>query len=124
MDIIQAIAAAGCQRRRTGWDLCVMLILTRAEVAQLLDLSDCIDAIERAFVQHARGELPTAPGILGVHVFGGGYHVKTAALGGKPGYFAAKINANFRITSTRAGCPQFKASSRSLTSCPGYRSRS
>ena len=71
-----------------------MLILTRTDVAQLLDLADCIDAVERAFVQHALGELPAAPGILGAHVPGGGYHIKTAALGSEPGYFAAKINAN------------------------------
>ncbi len=82
-----------------------MLILPRAEVAQLLDMSDCIDAVERAFIQHAKGELPTAPGILGAHVSGGGYHVKTAALGGKPGYFAAKINANFPDNFTTRGLP-------------------
>lgn len=82
-----------------------MLILTRAEVAQLLDLSDCIDAVERAFIQHARGELPTAPGVLGAHVPGGGYHVKTAALGGEPGYFAAKINANFPDNYNTRGLP-------------------
>lgn len=82
-----------------------MIVLTRAEVAQLLDLSDCIDAVERAFIQHARGELPTAPGVLGAHVTGGGYHVKTAALGSKPGYFAAKINANFPDNFKTRGLP-------------------
>ncbi len=82
-----------------------MIILTRAEVARLLDLSDCIEAVERAFIQHAKGELPTAPGILAAHVTGGGYHVKTAALGGDPGYFAAKINANFPDNARTRGLP-------------------
>ncbi len=82
-----------------------MIILSRAEVAQLLDLSDCIDAVERAFIQHAKSELPTAPGILGAHVTGGGYHVKTAALGGDPGYFATKINANFPDNYKARGLP-------------------
>ena len=82
-----------------------MIVLTRAEVAQLLDLSDCIDAVERAFIQHARGELPTAPGVLGAHVTGGGYHIKTAALGGERGYFAAKVNANFPDNYKTRGLP-------------------
>ena len=69
-----------------------MLILTRADVTALLDLKDCIEAVEQAFIQHAKGELPTAPGILGAHVAGGGFHIKTAALGK---YFAAKVNANY-----------------------------
>lgn len=82
-----------------------MLILTRTDVSQLLDLSDCIDAVERAFLQHALGELPAAPGILGTHVSGGGYHIKTAALGSKPGYFATKINANFPDNFKTRGLP-------------------
>lgn len=85
--------------------VCAMIVLTRAEVAQLLDLSDCIDAVESAFIQHARGELPTAPGVLAAHLTGGGYHVKTAALGGERGYFAAKVNANFPDNYKTSGLP-------------------
>lgn len=41
------------------------LILTRAEVAELLSVEACADAIERAFMAHAEGRtLP--PAILGV----------------------------------------------------------
>ncbi|MGH8198145.1 MAG: ornithine cyclodeaminase family protein [Steroidobacteraceae bacterium] len=72
-----------------------MLFLDRAEVAALLTLSECMAAVERAFAAHAAGELPTPPGVLGAHVEAGGFHVKTAAIGGNPGYYAAKINANF-----------------------------
>jgi ornithine cyclodeaminase/alanine dehydrogenase-like protein (mu-crystallin family) len=82
-----------------------MLLLTRADVASLLDLKDCIDAVERAFIQHAKGELPAAPGILGAHVTGGGFHIKTAALGATQGYFATKINGNFPDNPTLRGLP-------------------
>lgn len=55
---------------------------------------DCIGAVESALAMQARGEL-IAPGVLGTHVNGGGFHVKTAGLHGARPYFAAKINANF-----------------------------
>ena len=58
-------------------------------------MPECIDAIERAFVAHATGDLPARPGVLGTHVANGGFHVKTAAIGSAPGYYAAKMNANF-----------------------------
>ena len=83
------------------------LILGREDVAKLLGMRDCIDAVERAFLSHA--QLQTiAPGVLGVHVDGGGFHVKSAGLlragGGRP-VFAAKINANFPDNPTRCGLP-------------------
>ncbi len=82
-----------------------MLLLDRADVAALLTLSDCIAAVEAAFLQHAAGDLPTPPGVLGAHLHDGGFHVKTAALGSDPGYFAAKINANFPQNAQRFGLP-------------------
>ncbi|MGQ0383402.1 MAG: ornithine cyclodeaminase family protein, partial [Gammaproteobacteria bacterium] len=45
------------------------------------------------------------PGVLATHVTGGGFHVKTAALGGAPGYYAAKVNANFPANPDRNGLP-------------------
>lgn len=73
------------------------LVIPREDVARLLRVPDCIAAVERAFASHARGET-IPPGVLGVHVDGGGFHVKSAGLldtaGGRP-LFAAKINANF-----------------------------
>ena len=42
---------------------------------------------------------------VGNHVQGGGFHVKTAALGAHPGYFAAKVNANFPDNHARFGLP-------------------
>ena len=82
-----------------------MLFLTRQDVAGLLSLRDCIDAVERVFRQHALGELPIAPGVLGAHLNDGGFHIKTAALGGAPGYFAAKVNANFPRNPQSFGLP-------------------
>ncbi len=82
-----------------------MLFLNRRDVASLLTLGECIDAVADAFLRHARAELPAGPGVLGTHVLGGGFHVKTAALGASPGYFAAKINANFPDNHLRHGLP-------------------
>jgi len=67
------------------------LVLTRADVASLLTLDDCIAAVEDAFRRVGTGEARPA-GILGFPVAGGGVHVKAAALGDR---FAAKVNGNF-----------------------------
>jgi alanine dehydrogenase len=83
------------------------LLLGGKDVASLLHMPDCIDAVERAFLRHARGE-SIPPGVLGTHVAGGGVHVKAAGLlddsGGRPIY-AAKINANFPGNPERNGLP-------------------
>ena len=83
------------------------LVLTREDVVRLLPISACIEAVERGFQRHARGE-SIAPGILGAHVDGGGFHVKTAglrdAVEGRP-MFAAKVNANFPANPDRRGLP-------------------
>jgi alanine dehydrogenase len=76
------------------------LLLTRSDIAALLDMRECIDAVETAFRLHAGGEIG-APGILGMHVPGGGFHVKAA---GMTRYFAAKTNANFPAN-PKAGLP-------------------
>jgi alanine dehydrogenase len=82
-----------------------MLLLDRQDVLALLPMEECMAAVERAFAAHATGNLPAAPGVLGTHVESGGFHVKTAAIGGKPGYYAAKINANFPGNPERHGLP-------------------
>jgi len=70
------------------------VVLTRRDVAGLLSLADCIDAVERAFRLHGEGGAP-APGVLGVHAAGGGFHIKAGSLPLSRNYFAAKTNANF-----------------------------
>ena len=86
------------------------LLLTRADVRALLDLDACIDAVEAAFRAHAEGAT-LAPGVLGTHVPGGGFHVKTAGLARRGrqaddrAFYAAKVNANFPENPARRGLP-------------------
>jgi alanine dehydrogenase len=68
-------------------------LLTRSDVAALLDLDTCISAVEAAFRVHGEGEAAT--GVLGIHVPGGGFHIKAGTLRLSRPYFAAKTNANF-----------------------------
>ncbi len=82
----------------------ITLVLTRRDVARLLDLDSCIAAVERAFRTHADGAA-LAPGVLGFHVAGGGFHIKAAGLLAGPARFAAKINANFPGNGARFGLP-------------------
>ena len=70
------------------------LLLTRKDVAEALNLSDCIQAVEQAFRLRGEGRAP-APGVLGVHAEGGGFHIKAGTLPLSKNYFAAKANANF-----------------------------
>ena len=70
------------------------LLLTRKDVAGVLTLSDCIQAVEQAFRLQGEGRAP-APGVLGVHAQGGGFHIKAGILPRSRNYFAAKANANF-----------------------------
>jgi alanine dehydrogenase len=83
------------------------LVLTREDVARLLPMAECIAAVEHGFERHARGE-SIAPAVLGTHVEGGGFHVKTAGqkgAGKRSPVFAAKINANFPANPDQRGLP-------------------
>ena len=55
------------------------LILKRSEVASLLGIDECMDAVEHAFKMRALGEA-AAPGILGIHATDGGFHIKAGIL--------------------------------------------
>jgi alanine dehydrogenase len=83
------------------------VVLARTEVARVLRMPECIEAVERAFLRHARQET-IPPGVLSAHVEGGGFHVKSAGLldaaDGRP-VFAAKVNANFPGNPDRNGLP-------------------
>lgn len=79
-------------------------LFTRSDIRRLLDLDTCIAAVEAAFRAHAAGTA-IPPGVLGTHVAGGGFHVKTAGLGGDHPRYAAKINANFPANPARHGLP-------------------
>ncbi len=81
------------------------ILLTRSDVSRLLTIEECIAAVEDAFRQFGEGTLP-APGILGTHVDGGGFHIKAGVLfiEGRL-FYAAKTNANFPDNWARHGLP-------------------
>jgi len=81
-----------------------MLILSRRDVVELLSLSACIEAVERAFRRHAE-QRTFGPGVLGVPTADGGFHIKAAGLRGEKSYFAAKINGNFPDNGRRFALP-------------------
>src|SRR4051812_20730270 len=80
------------------------LLLSRGDVERLLTPDECISAVEDAFCRHALGDVPS-PGILGIHVQDGSFHVKAAQLTLDRPYFAAKLNANFPQNGARRGLP-------------------
>lgn len=70
------------------------LLITRHEVASILKIEECMDAVEEAFKLHAEGKaLP--PKILGIHVQNGGFHIKAGIMHLGHHYFVSKTNANF-----------------------------
>lgn len=83
-----------------------MLLLTHADVIRLLDLSDCITAVERAFADLGAGRT-RPPGALGHASVDGGFHVKAASLRLDRHYFAAKVNGNF-FRNTERGLPRIQ----------------
>ena len=80
------------------------LLLRRSDVQQLLNLIECIDAVEKVFRWQGEGKIP-ASGILGVRTQSGGLHVKTACLSGAKSYIVAKMNSNFPQNYARFGLP-------------------
>lgn len=81
-----------------------LLFLSRRDVVELLDLGDCIAAVERAFDLHARGR-SMAPRLFGLPLGDGGLHAKGAGLLLERPYAAVKINANFPGNPGRHGLP-------------------
>jgi alanine dehydrogenase len=80
------------------------LVLTRGDVAALLTLDECIAAVAEAFALQAAGRA-LGPGVLGLHVPDGGFHVKVAGLTLARPYIAVKLNANFPDNGPRRGLP-------------------
>ena len=80
------------------------LLLSRREVATLLNIEECMDVVEEAFKLYAEGKT-TTPGVLGIHAQDGGFHIKAGLLELGRTYFAAKTNANFPQNAKRFGLP-------------------
>lgn len=80
------------------------LLLSRQDVAALMNIEEYIVAVERAFKMYGEGRtLP--PEILGVHADNGGFHIKAGLMELGRTYFAAKVNANFPNNTKRFGLP-------------------
>lgn len=81
-----------------------VLVLTRRDVGALLDLDACIGAVEQAFQLYGEGKT-APPGVMGIPVEGGGFHIKAGVLELGRRYFAAKTNANFPDNPARHDLP-------------------
>ncbi|HUP89875.1 MAG TPA: ornithine cyclodeaminase family protein [Longimicrobiales bacterium] len=79
-------------------------VLTASEVRTVLSPDLCLDIVESALRADAEGKTIEAA-VLGTHVPGGGFHVKTAGLQLSRLYYAAKINANFPGNPAKHGLP-------------------
>ena len=81
-----------------------IILLGPRDVRSLLSVEDCISAVEEAFRLYGEGKAQ-APGVLGMHVDGGGFHIKAGLLNLRKQYFAAKVNGNFPENPSRSGLP-------------------
>ncbi|HZM91578.1 MAG TPA: hypothetical protein VFF31_33970 [Blastocatellia bacterium] len=70
------------------------LLLKRNEISALLNIEECMQAVEQAFKLYAEGKTAT-PGVLGIPAVDGGFHIKAGMLELDRTYFACKTNANF-----------------------------
>jgi alanine dehydrogenase len=83
------------------------LLLSRSDVAALLNLRECIDAVEQAFKAHAEGRA-MPPGVSGMPAREGSFHIKAAGLELSRPYFAAKVNGNFFRNRERFDMPNIQ----------------
>ena len=81
-----------------------LLVLSRADIATLMDYGDYVDAVEAAFRAAAEG-LAVAPPASALHVPTGSFHAKGAALLGDEAKVAMKINGNFPGNPAANGLP-------------------
>jgi alanine dehydrogenase len=70
------------------------IILSRKDVARLLSIDECMDAVEAAFKMFAEGKT-SAPKVLSLHAPNGGLHIKAGIMNLNSNYIVAKLNSNF-----------------------------
>ena len=70
------------------------MLLKQQDVASLLTIDECMDAVAKIFCLYAKGKQPP-PKVLGLHSENGGLHIKAGISGYGRNYFVAKLNANF-----------------------------
>ncbi len=81
-----------------------LLILSRTDIARLMDYGDYVDAVEAAFRAAVEGRA-VAPPASALHVPAGSFHAKGAALLGDEPKVAIKINGNFPGNPATNGLP-------------------
>lgn len=83
------------------------LVLDRKTIAKLLNLDDCIAAVEEVFAAHSRGET-LAPGLLHIDAPDGEFHIKAGGVTKPEAYFGLKANAGFFDNTRRFGLPNIQ----------------
>jgi alanine dehydrogenase len=81
-----------------------MLMLSRSDVARLMDYAGYVDAVEAAFRAAIDGRA-VAPPAAAIHLPDGSFHAKGAALLGDAPAVAIKLNGNYPNNRTAHGLP-------------------
>jgi ornithine cyclodeaminase/alanine dehydrogenase-like protein (mu-crystallin family) len=82
-----------------------LIVLSRRDVAQLMDYADYVDAVEAALRAAVEGNA-LAPPAAAFHLPGGSFHAKAAALmAAEPAVMAIKLNGNFPGNPAAHGLP-------------------
>ena len=91
------------------------LLLSRADIAALLTLKDCIPAVEEAFRSYTEGR-SLATGLLHIDAPSGEFHIKAGGLKLNRTYFALKVNGGFFQNKLRYGLPNIQGT---ISLCDG-----
>ena len=92
-----------------------ILVLTRQEIAALMNFDDYVTAVEAAFRLYEEGKA-LSPGILDIASQDGAFHIKAAGLQLQRTYIAVKVNGNFTQNRNRFGLPTIQGA---ITLCDG-----
>jgi len=92
-----------------------ILVLTRQEIATLMNFNDYVTAVEEAFRQYDEGRA-LSPGVLDIEAHDGEFHIKAAGLQLERTYIAVKVNGNFSQNRSRFGLPTIQCA---ITLCDG-----
>ncbi len=84
-----------------------MLLLSRSEIASLMDFPAYVQVVEEAFRVHAEGG-SLEPALAHVNADDGEFHIKAGGLRGTPSYFAVKVNGGFFRNRERFGMPNIQ----------------
>jgi alanine dehydrogenase len=91
------------------------LILTRQDIAGLMNFTDYVSAVEAAFRLYTEGAA-LLPGVLHIDARDGAFHIKAAGLKLPRSYVAVKINGNFAQNMHQFGLPTIQGA---ITLCDG-----